>query len=206
MAYSENKKFETKKLGGPGRSVESDVFQLGKKTKNGLGFKLLNKAAIHFVGERGGDICMEPYPNPRGGSEALHQISTLLDKLIAPKTQFHSDNARGQKAWVADREDLDLYHFIVNHSESKDHGFTWICWIDEEDGEIFDTFDGENTLITCSTQMADGMAANVKRKFIERGGIKREHVRSEIKEIQWKSNNANKDLYLQFLQDWGDLE
>ena len=49
-----------------------------------FGQKHINKAYVQYICERnGGPVIMEPFPNPTGGPEALHQISPLLDDKVA---------------------------------------------------------------------------------------------------------------------------
>jgi len=209
MAYHQHKKFEAKQLGGRRIELETDIFVLGHKPKGGLGFKNLNKAYIQFLGERHGDLIMEPYPNPTGGGEALTQIQELLNQFVAPESILHSDSARAVKAWVLDHPELHLWHIIVTHSLAKFYGFTWKLFVNEDDGYIFDHLkksEGQYEIITAGTQKADGFASVVKTSLRKRGGCRREHVRAEIKEIQFRHNEKNGDIYSTFLQAWGVLE
>jgi len=209
MAYHQHKKFENKQLGGVGVEIETDIFILGESPKNGLGFKSLNKAYIQFLGERHGDVLVEPYPNPKGGSEALTQIQTMLDEYVAPKSILHSDSARAVKAWVMENPNLDLFHVIVTHSQAKYFGFTWLLYVDEDDGHIYSSLKksrGEYRIITAGTQSADGFASVVKQAFRKRGGISRKNVRAELKEVQFRRNERGLDLYLTLLTAWGKLE
>ena len=209
MAYHQFKKFNGKKLGGHRIELETDIFVLGNKPKGGLGFKNLNKAYVQFLCEREGDLIMEPYPNPTGGGEALTQIQDLLNEFVAPESILHSDSARALKAWVLDHPELHLWHIIVTHSLAKFYGFTWKLFVNEDDGYLFKHLkirNGEYEIITAGTQKADGFASVVKNALRERGGCRREHVRAEIKEIQFRHNEASTDLYSTLLEAWGVLE
>ena len=78
-----------------------------------------------------------------------------------------------------------------------------IC--NEDDGYIFDHLkksEGQYEIITAGTQKADGFASVVKNALRKRGGCRREHVRAEIKEIQFRHNENNVDIYSTFLQAW----
>jgi hypothetical protein len=209
MAYQQYKKFHGKQLGGTRVELETDIFVLGQVPKGGLGFKNLNKCYVQFLGEKGGDLILEPYPNPAGGSEALTQIQDLLNEFVAPESIFHSDSARAVKAWVFDHPELNLWHIIVTHSLAKFYGFNWKLFVNEEDGEIFKHLkksSGEYQIITAGTQKADGFSSVVKKALGQRGGCRRENVRSEVKEIQWRHNERSVDIYSTFLKSWGILE
>ena len=65
MAYAEYLRWKNKKIGGKFVDVENDVFQLGKKRKGGSGQYSVNKCYVQALGERGGDIILEVFPNPR---------------------------------------------------------------------------------------------------------------------------------------------
>lgn len=128
--------------------METDCFQLGKKPKGGLGAKTLNKCYVQALAQRGGDLILEVFPNPRGGPEALRQIGPLLTKHVQKYSTFHSDAIRAAKAWIADNPDLELLHIIVNHSEAKEYGFTWYLFCDEDDGYGFEHLtNGEAMLV-----------------------------------------------------------
>ena len=148
MAYGEHKRWENKKIGGPGVEIETDVFQLGKKPKNGQGERRLNKCYIQAIAERGGDVLFEVFPNPSGGPEALFQISGPLDRHLLPFTIIISDGVRALEAYCGDRRDKDFVHCIINHSEVNEHGFTWILYVDSDDGVGFEGLvDGKYRLI-----------------------------------------------------------
>lgn len=209
MAHHQENKFKNVLLGGLRIEVETDVFELGKKSKNGLGMKMVNKAYVQYLCERNGDVIMEPFPNPTGGSEALLQIGPLLTKKIAPHSILHSDSARAVKAWVNDHPEKDLIHVCVNHAQSKFFGFTWLLYVDEEDGPHFSHLtieEGKYEIIRAGTQHADGFASVVKNALRQRGGVLRENVKAEIKEIQFRHNTAALDIYEVFLAAWGSLE
>jgi len=209
MAYHQEKKFKNSLFGGFGKEIETDVFELGKKPKNGLGMKMINKAYVQYLCERDGDVIMEPFPNPTGGSEALLQIGSLLTDKVAPGSILHSDSARAVKAWVDDHPEKNLIHVCVNHAHAKFYGFVWLLYVDEEDGAHFEHLtiqDGKYDIIRAGTQHADGFASVVKNAFRQRGGVLRENVRAEIKEIQFRTNNVKSDIYEVFFTAWGDLE
>ena len=206
MAYAEFKRFNNTVFGGFGVELETDVFMLGKKPKNGLGFRGLNKAYVHYFCRRDGPILLEPFPNPTGGSEALHQISGILDNHVGKNCILNSDSSRAIKAWVSDHPHLEISHVIVTHSEAKYHGFTWLLYVDNED-DIFENMkEGEFKILTAGTQFADGFAAVVKKAFNNRGGVRRKDVKAELKEIQFRHNTKKQDIYDAFMEAWGDLE
>jgi hypothetical protein len=207
MAFHQARKFKNARLGGLRKEIETDVFELGKKPKNGLGMKFINKAYVQYLCERGGDVIMEPFPNPTGGSEALRQIGPLLTDKVAPQSILHSDSARAVKAWVDDHPDKDLIHVCVNHAQSKHFGFVWHLYVDENDGPHFvDLTDGKFEIIRAGTQHADGFCTIVKNAFKQRGGVLRKNVKAEIKEIQYRTNTSTFNIYDNFLEAWGDLE
>ena len=207
MAFHQARKFKNARLGGLRKEIETDVFELGKKPKNGLGMKFINKAYVQYLCERGGDVIMEPFPNPTGGSEALRQIGPLLTDKVAPQSILHSDSARAVKAWVDDHPDKDLIHVCVNHAQSKHFGFVWHLYVDENDGPHFaELTDGKFEIIRAGTQHADGFCTIVKNAFKQRGGVLRKNVKAEIKEIQYRTNTSTFNIYDNFLEAWGDLE
>ena len=151
MAYSEFKRWKNKKIGGKGVEVETDVFTLGGKPKNGSGERRLNKCYIQALCERGGDVLFQIFPNPKGGPEALFQISQALDDHLLPYTILCSDAVRSLKCYCADRLDKNYMHCIVNHSQVSEHGFTWLLYVDHKDGEEFeDLVNGECRIVEVS--------------------------------------------------------
>ena len=207
MAYSEYLRFEEKQLGGPGVEVETDVFQLGKKPKNGLGFHSLSRAYVQFTGERNGNFSLNPFPNPRGGPEALRQIEGELKRLVAPQSIVNSDGVRAVRCFMLLHENLELYHFIIKHCHAKFHGFVWYLFINNQDGGIFsDIPEGECRQYEVHTQTADGAASLVKDALKSRGGGTRKNLKAELKEIQYRHNIGSGDIYSTFMHDWGVLE
>ena len=182
---------------------------LGNLNKHGLGFRNLNKSYVQYFCQRDGPVILEPYPNPKGGAEALYQIKDLLDDKVAPYSNFHSDKSRGVRAWVSDNSDLNLVHVIVNHALAKFYGFTWNLYVDEIDGYGFEHLkinEGKYDIIRAGTQHADGYASLVKKAFSQRGYVQRHLVKSELKEVQWRTNERCGDVFLAFLQAWCELE
>lgn len=140
---SEELRLKDKKLGGYGVEIETDCFTLGQKRKNNVGSLRQNKCYVQFLGERGGDIIMEVFPNPRGGSERLSQISPLLDAHVEDGSFFIADSSRAFKAWHDDHPEKDLWHLVIVHARANEEGFTWYCYLDEKDGVQSEYFDEE---------------------------------------------------------------
>ena len=130
----EKMRLDSRKLGGYGKECETDVFSLGQKRKNNTGAYKTNKCYVQYIRERGGDIIMKVFPNPKGGSERLSQVGPLLTKFIAEGTFLFADSCRALKAWHQDHPELNLWHFVICHARANEDGFTWYCMLTEEDG------------------------------------------------------------------------
>ena len=207
IAYAEAKRLKQVTLGGVGKEVEADAAKLGRDRKNAVGHLSYNKGYVQFLGERGGDVIIDVFANPGGGVEKLSQVKAVLDGNLAKGTVLHTDRARAYVAYAMDNPQLDLVHCRVNHSEAEKEGFVWKLFMDREDGpEFADNEDGE-TILTVSTQLADGYIANLKEWLSARGGVQRAHLRGYLKEKQWRSNwGSKKDLYAHFLECWAEME
>ena len=81
-AWSEEQRFENKKIGGTGVEVETDIFVLSSKRKNKQGRVKLNRGYIQFLGERGGEIFLDIFQNPRGGAERMFHVSPVFDEFL----------------------------------------------------------------------------------------------------------------------------
>lgn len=126
-------RLEGKKLGGYGAELEHDVFTLGQKRKNNTGRRTLNKCYVQYLRERKGEVIMDVFPHPKGGSERLQQIGPMLDNHVAEGSMFIADSSRATKAWHLDNPHLNLWHLVICHARSNETGFTWYAVLDETD-------------------------------------------------------------------------
>ena len=187
--------------------METDIIQLGKEQKGGKGLASLNKAYLQYVGRRNGKIIVELFANPKGGSERMSQIKPLLDLHIIDGTILLTDGCRGGKAYIMDNPHKNILHLIVNHSKASSDGFTWYCYVDEDDGKYFEHLtDGEYRLIEVSTQNADGFGGILKMWLNNKRGHTRENIKGYIKEFQFRQNNSDQDIFYKFLSIWGEIE
>lgn len=206
VAWGEKSSFENETLGGLGVEVETDIIILGHEQKGGLGFFSLNKCYLQYVGEREGRILLELFANPRGGSERMTQIKPLLDNIESGSILL-SDGSRGVKCWVLDNPAKNILHLAVNHCKSSTDGFTWYVYLDADDGHGFESLtNGEYRCVEVSTQKADGFGGIFKMWLNQKRGFTRSDVKGYIKEFQFRSNNAGKDIFHEFLTIWGELE
>ena len=207
VAYSEEKRFETILLGGRGAEVEADASKLGRSRKSGVGRLGYNKAYVQFVGERGGDVFLDVFAHPEGGVERLSHVKEVLDGKLGTGSILHTDRARAYSAYVRDNPDLELYHCRVNHSAAEEEGFTWNLYMDAEDGPEFEETPDGYTMISVSTQTADGTMGNLKTWLRGKGGVVRKDIRRFVKEYQWRTNWSKKrDLYEYFLECFAEVE
>ena len=206
VAWSEQKRLGLTKLGGIGEIVEADAFEIKRLRKNGLGAYYTNKCYVQFVGQRNGDIVMEVFPNPTGGPERLSHVTPVLDCHLADGSILMTDSATAYSGYVLDHPEKNLIHCQIKHAEAKLHGFTWMLYLDEEDGDQFVSAGADYTILEVSTEKADGYASVLKKFCRTNGGVKRMLMQAYTKEKQWRTNHAAKDLILYFLRCWGDVE
>jgi hypothetical protein len=93
VAYAEAKRLESYEFGATGLICEADAFVLGYSRKGGAGKLSVNKCYVQFLGERKGEILLEVFPQPRGGSERLSNIRHILDR-ISDNAELATDKAR----------------------------------------------------------------------------------------------------------------
>ena len=204
MAYYEEQRLMSEKIGGPWKFVESDAFSNGRKNKNGVGWLSFNKCYIQYVGERGGDIVMECYANPLGGPERIHQISDPFEKYLAPGSFLLTDAAFCYEAWVRDHPEMQITHAKVNHSQAKHYGFVWQLWLDHED-DLGISF-GDHKIVDVSTEQADGYAGELSKWLNRKGGVRRADMQAYVKEKQFLTNHGDLDAFDAFLIAWGYTE
>ena len=207
IAYTEEKRFQSILLGGPGKEVETDAGKLGRNQKNGIGHRSHNKAYVQFLGERGGEVLFHVFAHPEGGVERLSHVKEVLDGKLGTGTLLHTDRARAYLAYVMDNPGLKLYHCRVNHSEADKEGFSWNLYMDADDGEVFGNTPEGYTTVSVSTQKADGMLGKLKSWLHGKGGVARKDIWRFVKEYQWRANwSKRRDLYDYFLECFAETE
>ena len=203
VAWSEQHRLSSTKLGG---IVEADAFEIKRLRKSGLGAYYTNKCYVQFLGERNGDIVLEVFPNPSGGPERLIHVAPVLDSHLDDGSILMTDSATAYSGYVLDHPEKNLMHCQIKHAEAKLHGFTWMLYLDEEDGDQFVSAGADYTILEVSTEKADGYASMLKKFCRRNGGVKRSLMQAYTKEKQWRTNHADKDLIMYFLRCWGDVE
>ena len=176
-AYAEAKRLKQVTLGGVGKEAQAAAAKLGRDRTNSVGHLSYNKGYVQFLGERGGDVIIDVFANPGGGVERLPRVKGVLDRNLAVGAILHTDRARAYVAYVRDNPQLDLTHCRVNHSEAEKEGCVWKLFMDWEDGQEFADDEDEETILTVSTQLADGYIANLKEWLPAQGGVQRAHLR-----------------------------
>ena len=79
--------------------------------------------------------------------------------------------------------------------------------MDAEDGPEFEETPDGYTMISVSTQTADGATGNLKTWLRGKGGVVRKDIRRFVKEYQWRTNWSKKvDLYDYFLKCFAETE
>ena len=77
------------------------------------------------------------------------------------------DACRAGKAWVSDNPHLKLIYIIINHSESKEYGYTWYLYCDHKDGEGFEhLINGKYMLIRAGTIIFFSFFFSVRNTFV----------------------------------------
>ena len=85
----------------------------------------LHTCYVLVITERDGDVLLIPFAKPEGGQESLADIQQHLDKWIANFAKLATDKAGAYIAWCRDNPEKAIHHFIVNHNQTKEFGFTW---------------------------------------------------------------------------------
>ena len=80
---------------------------------------------VLVITERDGEVLLVPFAKPSGGQEGLAEVQDHLDHWIAVNALMATDKAGSYIAWCRDNPDKSIWHFIVNHSQTKEFGFEW---------------------------------------------------------------------------------
>ena len=150
---------------------------------------------------------MDVFAHPEGGVERLSHVEEVLDGKLGTGSILLTDRARAYSGYVKDNPGHQLYHCRVNHSAADKEGFTWNLYMDSMDGQEFETPPEGHTVISVSTQMADGAMGKLKTWLHRKGGVRRKDIRRFVKEYQWRTNWSKKvDLYDYFLKCFAETE
>ena len=85
----------------------------------------LHTCYVLVITERGGDTLLLPFAKPEGGPEGLAEIGDYLDRWLADYALCCTDKCGSYIAWMRDNPEKNIMHFIVNHSQVDEFGFTW---------------------------------------------------------------------------------
>lgn len=194
------------KLGGPRVEVEADCGKLGRDQKGGVGHPSYNKCFVFFMGEREGNVFFDVFANPGGGPERLSHIKPYFDEILLDNSITLVDCARAYYGYVLDNPEKQLLLCRANHSKANTEGFIWTLYLDEDDGDEFsDLTDGDWRKIDVGTPLADGMIGNLKKWLNSKHGPPRDTMLGWVKEFQFRKNYNGHDLYLKFLEIFGEV-
>ena len=124
-----------------------------------------NKCHVFCLAERDGPVFLTPFAHANVGQESLDDVRTHLDTHLESGTIFCTDKAGAYIDYCKTNPKKELMHCIIRHSEVDFYGFTWILWLDEDDGSEFAELanlaaDDESRLLVVTFQVSVKSAHN----------------------------------------------
>ena len=176
-------------FGGKGFEVEADECEVGRKRKGLHGHETDVKGDFRGLFERAtGRLFVEAYDKLKKGEDdrrfgppTVEEVVPLVQRVL-PGSLLFTDGARAYT------------------SACKDYGIT-NAQVDHSNGEFTRRERLHGKLRVVSTQGIDGAWGRLKTFLRARGGIRSEHLESNVKEFQWRSNlPADADPFISLLE------